>query len=779
MTCTWLIGLLRKLLPPTRREWPEAMLAELNAIPEGIPRQRYLIGCVWALSVDMIAVRLRSWVSNPETIAMAFAAGIAIATLDRSSDSRRPLWTALIVVSALLAWWRPVAAWRWGLLVAAGVPILAHVSDGVGPYAFDPADTMYGVVPAIVVAVIAAGCRRLIRPIALILAVFGATAARDLDAQTPSRYREITASDIAVFVDSAFADYLKRSSQPSLALVVVKDGAIIFAQGYGAEDAAGSRRVDPDSTVFWFASLSKVVTADAVMRELERGNVALNAPVTRFLDVRLPTRRGSRPVTLEDLLTHTHGFDEPFMQGSVDDSARLMPLCDYLKQVHWRASVRPGEILRYSNHGMALAGCVVERASGLPFAEYVQREIFGPLLMTRSTFLQPIPSELSQRIATAGTDDAQDFLLPSPAGAMVGTATDMGRFLIAQLNTNGARAGSLSNMHATHWRGHPDVPGVALGWFETHLGGVRGLYHTGARHHFSAIWMNPASGVGLFLVHSMRQGGPFQNLRSDVVRAFVERYFVADTVVLQPTTSLGVTGLYRPELLSTSTVERAGYFLLDTPVQFAGDSTVTMRAPGGLGTFVGRQIGNDVFEVRDGPQTDLRLGFFRNAGGEIQIAMGGTLLDPTVFTRMQWWQRGMLHGVLIVGSCFMLAGAAVVQGLRWVLNRTGSTLLANPAWRLLLAAGVSITLAAFAFAVLIFSTPETGAAEHMRNGLRVVLTFLTVGAIFCAALPFATALVWQRRTRNVVERTTLLLFSVAAVVTAVGLWHYRMVGFNL
>jgi len=120
------------------------------------------------------------------------------------------------------------------------------------------------------------------------------------------------------------------------------------------------------------------------------------------------------------------------------------------------------------------------------------------------------------------------------------------------------------------------VPGVALGWFETHLGGVHGLYHTGARHHFSVAWLGPSQRVGLFLVHSMRQGGPFQNLRTEVVRAFVERYFVRDTPTVLPTGSHAIDGVYRPALLSTTTVERADYVFLDTPVRSNADGSVAL-----------------------------------------------------------------------------------------------------------------------------------------------------------------------------------------------------------
>lgn len=774
------IAVLRRLLPPARREWPDAMLAELEAIPDSMRCHRFAAGCVRALAVDVVAARIRSCATHPQTLALALVAGLAIAMLDQASDTRRPMWIALGATSAVFAWCRPVAAWRWGLLLATGIPLLATVSDTGGPYAFDQADAMYGIVPAILVAMIVAFCRRRIRLLVIsFVAISIATGARIANAQSTTVRRELSAVDVSAFADSAFADYLRSSSQPSLAFVVVKDGAIIFARGYGAEDAAGSRPVDPDTTIFWLASLSKLVTTDAVMREVERGRIALGVPAMRYLEWQLPSPEAWRAITVEDLLTHTHGLDEPFMQGSVDDVERLVPLCDYLGRVRWRAGTRPGDVLRYSNHGMALAGCIVERTSGMPFAEYVEREIFASVGMTRSTFRQPVPTELARRIATAGTDQAVDYLLPTPAGAMVGTASDMGRFLVAQLDSRGPRAASLRVMHATHWRGHRAVPGVALGWFETNLGSMRGLYHTGARHHFSVAWLDPSQRIGLFLVHSMRQGGPFQNLRTNVVRGFVERYYVAGIPRPQATPSHGIAGVYRPALLSTTTVERAGYLLLDTPVRSTAGGNVTMHAPGGLGTVIAHPIGDGAFEVRTGPQADLRLGFFEHAGGSSRIAMGGTLLDPVLFTRLAWWQRGFVHAILLVVSCLALVLAVTVYAAGWFVRRRRRIVIRNPAWAVISAGGLALALAVLAFVALIFSTPEIGAAEHMRSGLRAVLALLSAAAVLCGALPLATLLGWRHGTESIAGRVTLCLLSSAGVVVAVLLWHYRLLGFHL
>jgi CubicO group peptidase (beta-lactamase class C family) len=639
---------------------------------------------------------------------------------------------------------------------------------------------MYGMPPAILTAVVMANLRRRNGPMLLAFAAISlAAATSSADAQSALLRRELTAADLATFADSAFADYVRSSPQPSLAFVVVKEGSIVFARGYGTEDAARRRRVDPEETIFWMASLSKLVTTEAVMREVERGRIALRAPAAQYLDWQLPSRKTWRAITVEDLLTHTSGLDEPFMQGTVDDPARLVLLGAYLSGVRWRAGTRPGDVLRYSNHGMALVGRIVERTSGMPFAEYVEREVFARAGMDHSTFRQPIPSGFTKRIAAAGTDAVVDYLLPAPAGAMVGTAGDMGRFLAAQLDIAGSHVNPLRAMHATHWRAHPTVPGVALGWFETNLGGMHGLYHTGARHHFSVAWLAPEQRVGLFLVHSMRQGGRFQNLRTEVVRAFVERYFVGDTAPAPVAASQSFNGVYRPGLLSTTTVERAGYLFLDTPVRSTSGG-ITIRAPGALGTIVAYPIRDDGFEVREGPQAGLRLGFVRDAGHVSRMAMGGTLLDPVVFTRLAWWQRGFVHAVLLGAACLALVIGAIVRAMQRIIwRKRGIAVGGSPAWRVVGAAGTALLVAPLTLVAVVLSTPEIGAADHMRSGLRVVLTFLSAAAVLCASLPIITVLGWQRGGEGVAGRAVLVTLAVLGAIASVLLWHYRLVGFQL
>ncbi|WII36573.1 serine hydrolase domain-containing protein [Paenibacillus thiaminolyticus] len=109
----------------------------------------------------------------------------------------------------------------------------------------------------------------------------------------------------------------------------------------------------------------------------------------------------AEPITLTHLMTHTPGFEdsvESIFRLSADE---MLPLQEYI-HAHLPARVfPPGKVAAYSNYGAALAGYIVERVSGQPFAEYVEQHIFAPLGMSRSSFLQPLPEALAQDMAKA------------------------------------------------------------------------------------------------------------------------------------------------------------------------------------------------------------------------------------------------------------------------------------------------------------------------------------------------------------------------------------------
>jgi CubicO group peptidase (beta-lactamase class C family) len=342
-------------------------------------------------------------------------------------------------------------------------------------------------------------------------------------------------------VDSILGAGMAREQIPGAAFILVQNGRVVLARGYGRADVAGERPWDPDLTVFPIASISKLFTATAVMQLADRQRIDLDADVNRYLRrVRVPPTY-AEPVTAAHLLSHTAGFDE--LPGRrVRNAAELMPLDRFLATRLIRVHA-PGEVTSYSSYGMALAGLLVEDVAGAPFEEYLRREIWQPLGMTRTTIT--VRASDSAGMATAyELDGSRPVPVPyeiyqtPPSTSILSTTADMGRFMLAHLQGGGlgdARILSDSTAALMHRRRatlHPRLPGWTLGFQENDLNGRRLIEHGGDIGGFSSLLtLLPADGVGLFVVHHLEGA----NLRFDVRQAVLDRYFPDQRPLQAPT----------------------------------------------------------------------------------------------------------------------------------------------------------------------------------------------------------------------------------------------------
>ncbi|MCA0208565.1 MAG: beta-lactamase family protein [Proteobacteria bacterium] len=350
----------------------------------------------------------------------------------------------------------------------------------------------------------------------------------------PSRAAPALAkSDIDAWLDGYMPHALKRGDAAGAVVVVVKDGAVLTQRGFGYADVATRRPVDPETTLFRQASVSKLITWTAVMQLVEQGKIDLDRDVNAYLDFRIAPFDG-KPVTMRNLMTHTAGFEEVQRGLNSYDPAKVPSLGAALKrQVPYRIFA-PGTTPAYSNFGTSLAGYIVERVSGMPYDDYVERHIFAPAGMTRSSFRQPLPAALRPLMASGymlGSGEPGKFELSSlaPSGAMTASGADMGRFMIAHLADGGAllKPATAAQMHNTILRLIPPLNGMALGFYEQNINGRRALSHAGDSPNFhSQLWIFPDEKVGIYM--SMNAAG-MQNvsgpIRSYLFEAFADRYF--------------------------------------------------------------------------------------------------------------------------------------------------------------------------------------------------------------------------------------------------------------
>jgi hypothetical protein len=296
--------------------------------------------------------------------------------------------------------------------------------------------------------------------------------------------------------------------------------------------------VDPERTLFRPGSVSKLFTWTAVMQQVERGKLDLDADVNQYLDFKIPPGPDGEPIRLRDIMTHTPGFEEVLKELISEDPSGIMTLAEAVKQWVPERIFKAGTMPAYSNYATGLAGYLVERTSGLSFDDYLDQNIFAPLGMIRSSFRQPLPEALMADMAQGyekATDEPGGYELINlaPAGSLAATGPDMARFMIAHLQ-NGAfgTARILSEetakkMHGTPLTIIPNVNRMLLGFYETSTNGHRIISHGGDTQYFHTdLHLFLDDGVGYFIsFNSLGKDGAVGSIRDAFYRSFADRYF--------------------------------------------------------------------------------------------------------------------------------------------------------------------------------------------------------------------------------------------------------------
>ncbi|MGH7492359.1 MAG: serine hydrolase domain-containing protein [bacterium] len=589
--------------------------------------------------------------------------------------------------------------------------------------------------------------------------------------------------EIEAFFDVFFTKHVAESEFPSAAVVLVEGDHIHFLKGYGYTDLRKTESVSADKTVFYAASVSKLFVATAVMQLAEQGKLNLNDDVNKYLNGFQLDNSFPRPVTLADLLTHTGGLDDHMLGSEIPITDPPMPLGEYFDRYTPPRVLPPRDQINYSNHGMALAGYVVETVSGMTFCEYVERNIFAPLGMKHSSFRQPVTRELKSDIGLERFPKPQT--VPYPVATLVSTAEDMGRFMLAHLN--GGRLGglrilqeaSVAEMHCQHFTNHPHMPGVAYGFFESFVNGQHALFHTGARDHFSLLYLLPAEKVGLYIVIAATEEE--SRLITRVLQAFLDRYYPSPEKdvpvsfsVLKDQRTNRFSGFYRMNMIPHKTIEKLAAMAMDVQVLDEDGGTLSLNFPAREQRSVKLfQVEPLLFRAESGGYAA-----FREDTEEHIINMflsgvvGDKLLEPTSFDKLYWYESGKLHAALATGGfliflLFPFLAMGIHLFARWrkrSLSTTRNPGLARAAWRTALLVSVLVILGPASGIMMAVFTKEHQ-LYNLSPILYTVLSFLMLASVSGLALPVFAIIVWKHRYWSLGER---LLFSLMAL-TALGM----------
>jgi CubicO group peptidase (beta-lactamase class C family) len=328
---------------------------------------------------------------------------------------------------------------------------------------------------------------------------------------------------------------LEALDVPGLAAAIVKNGRIVCASAAGMADLEQNRPVTPD-TLFLVASISKTITATAVMQLVEQGKLELDNDVDDYLPFKLSIPFSPKtPVTLRQLLTHTASIDDnpayincpgwctygssisPFVTRGADAPVSLS---DFTKgyftpdgaYYDWSANfedAEPGTKTDYSNMGIVVAGYLVEAATGVPFDQYTRENIFAPLGMNGTSWRL---AGIDQSILAMPYDKDSSGFVPYghygepdyPDGMLRTSVTELAHFLIAYMDggANGDQRilepETVEEMLSSQTKLEPDQ---GLVWVRNHIGDRAVWGHDGADNGASAnMWFDPEKDEGVILM---------------------------------------------------------------------------------------------------------------------------------------------------------------------------------------------------------------------------------------------------------------------------------------
>ncbi|MFC5864376.1 serine hydrolase domain-containing protein [Acidicapsa dinghuensis] len=494
-------------------------------------------------------------------------------------------------------------------------------------------------------------------------------------AAPPPGSHALTSADLEAFFDGVVPLQLERSDVVGASVLVMKDGQTLLEKGYGYADLKNKKTVDPNSTIFRLASISKLFTWVSVMQLVEQGKLNLDTDVNQYLDFQIRPAF-NKPVTLRNLMTHTGGFEE-----TADDIILLNPkdavsLRDYLIHNQPMRLFPPGEVPAYSNYGVGLASYIVQRASGQPFEQYVQQHIFTPLGMTHSSFEQPLPKSLANLPSEGYRDDTTkpavgfEIFNPVGAGGISSSAADMGRFGQALLN-GGSLDGkqilkpeTLALMWTPQFQASPQLPPICMGFYQDWRNNLRWIGHEGDLIAFhSLFFVEPSQKLVLFVSYNSAGGGG--RPRPEIIDMFTDRYFPGAPKVeflkTLPPEMKAIEGRYQTTRRSDSTKMALGNLFSQRSLSINKDGVLRVSGFRDLREHVvkWKAIGKDLWQAEDDQTRIFAIRDSSNRVVRLAVDFPGVQIQ-----RVRWFENSRLVLPITYASIGVLALVVIASIIR-------------------------------------------------------------------------------------------------------------------
>lgn len=513
--------------------------------------------------------------------------------------------------------------------------------------------------------------------------------------------------------------------------------ALSLYKGYGMANIETQDPVDPHTTLFRPGSISKLFLWTGIMQLVDGGKVDLTQDICVYLECdAIPSLQESNNpenysnITLNDLMSHTPGFEDYMFNLMIKDPAKLMSLEQIVSHRKVKRVRPPGTEIAYSNYGSMLAGRIIEAVSGLGFEDYIEQHVFEPLGMKHSTFRQPLPELLASNMSLGYTYSANEemeakefeLIQGTPAGGLSSSAADMALFMQAHLSVEDGGSGllepeTMERMQSLLFRPNPHLDmGFAHGFMDMSTNGLRVIGHGGDTMYFhSLLFLVPEYNLGVyFSFNTGREGIPdFPTFK--LFQRFMDNFFPAPTgleIVASQSESGGISnkiwGLYQqfvdywypPTPQPLETVEGEAK---DSKLDYAGTYRTNRRSETDMtkvnslfmtfsvknGNETGRLIVSSFLMPEDQEYIEIEPQVFQKVDGQDRLLF---LLDSDnnkvkslfvnsfpvmTFVRCSWWETRTFNiPVVLFGQLCILAGFLVWPlrpVRRFVISKVSST----------------------------------------------------------------------------------------------------------
>ncbi len=622
------------------------------------------------------------------------------------------------------------------------------------------------------------------------------TETKPAPATPPPTAHPLEKADLESFFDGLVPLQMERSDVAGATVLVMKDGKELLKKGYGYSDIKKKAPVDPDTSMFRLASISKLFTWVSVMQLAEQGKLDIDADVNKYLDFQIAPAF-NKPITLRNLMTHTGGFEEVVHDIIYVDLKKTTSLREFLIANQPRRMYPPGEIPAYSNYGVGLAGYIVQRVSLEPFEQYVSEHIFLPLGMKHSSFNEPMTAELAPfvsdgyRATTEKPAIGFEIFNPAPAGGISSAAGDMEKFALALLN-----GGELDGHHIlktetrdamwTRQFGTSDsLPPQCMGFYQTWRNNLHFIGHDGDLLAFHSMFLlEPTQKLAVFV--SYNSAGSAGRNRAELLDGFADRYFPAYTPPAFQTVSAAqlkdIVGNFQSTRRADSTKLAIGnpggqsVFSVDKDGVLTIDTAKDMRGH----TRKWKPIGKDLWQVED---DQARLFAIRDSSGKIvrlAINFPGVQLQ-----RVPWYENKSFVGISAALSLLILLPVVIASLIRLgrrLFLRNRPPLKAQPGtlWISIgprLAAFLWIVVAIWLAALAMTLQNETlPVFPVIQRYFSLITWFSALAALFSISALVAGLRIWARADVRTVSRVKFSLVAVACMFLTWYSIHWNLIG---